>query len=65
MIKIDSHHHFWKYNPTEYGWIDDSMEILRRDYLPSDLQTELVSADFGGSVVIQARQSMEEADGGA
>ncbi len=60
MIKIDSHHHFWKYNPTEYGWIDESMEILRRDYLPSDLQTELVRADFGGSVAVQARQSMEE-----
>ena len=60
MIKIDSHHHFWKYNQAEYGWIDDSMKILRRDYLPSDLQTELVGADFEGSVAVQARQSMEE-----
>ncbi|MFQ5809947.1 MAG: zinc-binding dehydrogenase [Armatimonadota bacterium] len=22
--KIDAHHHFWKYDPDEYDWIDDA-----------------------------------------
>ena len=37
-MKIDAHHHFWCYNPAEYGWIDDSMAVLRRDFLPDDLR---------------------------
>ena len=37
-MKIDAHQHFWIYNSTEYGWIDESMKVLKRDYLPGDLQ---------------------------
>jgi L-fuconolactonase len=59
-MKIDSHQHFWIYNPSEYGWISDEMEILKKDYLPDQLQPDLVSAGFDGSIVVQARQSLEE-----
>jgi L-fuconolactonase len=38
---IDTHQHFWKYNTAEYGWIDDSMAALRRDFLPPIVQGEL------------------------
>ena len=37
---IDAHHHLWMYNSVDYGWMDDSMEVLKRDYLPGDLETE-------------------------
>jgi L-fuconolactonase len=57
---IDAHQHFWVYTPEEYGWIDDSMAALRRDFLPNDLDRELASAGFHGSVAVQARQSLEE-----
>jgi len=60
MTIIDSHHHFWKYNPDDYGWIDETMKVLKRDYLPTDLQHVLTAAEIGGSVVVQARQSIEE-----
>jgi L-fuconolactonase len=40
-MNIDAHHHFWAYNSREYGWIDESMPRLRRDYLPADLQREI------------------------
>jgi L-fuconolactonase len=59
-MKIDSHQHFWIYNPSEYGWISNDMEILQRNYLPDQLQTELFSIGFDGSIVVQARQSLEE-----
>jgi L-fuconolactonase len=59
-MKIDSHQHFWIYNPSEYGWISNEMEILRRNYLPDQLQAELFSIGFDGSIVVQARQSLEE-----
>jgi len=57
---IDSHQHFWHYNEKEYGWIDDSMAVLKRDYLPADLEAEIAGAGVTGTVVVQARQKIEE-----
>ncbi|HEX3739939.1 MAG TPA: amidohydrolase family protein [Terriglobales bacterium] len=59
-MRIDSHQHFWCYNPNEYGWIDDSMAILRRDFLPGDLRPELQHAGFDGCIAVQARQTLAE-----
>ena len=59
-MKIDSHQHFWKYNEAEYGWIDDRMALLKRDFLPGDLEPRLVVNGFSGSVAVQARQTPEE-----
>ena len=52
--------HFWRYTPDEYGWIDDSMSGLRRDFLPEHLEPELKRAGFDGSIAVQARQTLEE-----
>jgi L-fuconolactonase len=72
MRVIDAHHHFWKYTPEEYGWIDDSMGALRRDFLPVDLRATLdgaaiqaksasrFAAGVDAAVSVQARQSLEE-----
>lgn len=59
-MRIDSHQHFWSYNPKEYGWISDDMDILRNDYLPDQLKAELSFTGFDGSVAVQARQSLAE-----
>lgn len=61
-MRIDAHHHFWQYNPVEFGWIDDSLERIRRDFLPADLQTEIQAAGIDGVVSVQARQSLEETE---
>ncbi len=58
--KIDAHHHLWRYSAEEYGWIDESMGLLRRDFLTKDLTAVMASAGVDGSVVVQARQTMEE-----
>ena len=59
-MRLDAHQHFWKYSPADYGWINDSMAPLRRDFLPEDLQPLLASEGFDGSISVQARQSLEE-----
>jgi|SRR5215469_2080793 len=59
-MRIDAHQHFWIYNPVEYEWIDESTSALRRNFLPEDLRPELSNADFQGSIVVQARQTLEE-----
>ncbi|MDG2396655.1 MAG: amidohydrolase family protein [Flavobacteriaceae bacterium] len=59
-MKIDSHHHFWKYNPIEYNWIDESMKSIKKDFLPKDLKPILDSNSINGSIAVQAHQSEEE-----
>ena len=50
-MKIDSHHHFWKYSKAEYGWMSDEMDRIRRDFLPADLEAEIRKAGVDGVVV--------------
>jgi len=59
-MRIDAHQHFWRYNPREYDWIDESMSVLRRDFLPHDLKPELDAAGFDACIAVQARQTVEE-----
>jgi L-fuconolactonase len=61
-VRIDAHQHFWKYSETDYGWIDDSMAVLRHDFLPTDLAPVLEQHGMRGSVAVQARQSEAETD---
>ena len=35
---IDSHQHFWNYEPVKHSWIDDKMTAIRRNFLPSELK---------------------------
>jgi len=59
-MRIDAHQHFWLYNSAEYGWIDESMSTIRRDFLPQDLVPGLSENDFDGSVAVHTRQTLEE-----
>jgi L-fuconolactonase len=58
--QIDSHHHLWCYNDHDYVWMSSGMSLLRRDYLPDELKADLQGAGIDGTVVVQARQSLEE-----
>lgn len=59
-MRLDAHQHFWKYSPAEYGWINDKMAALKRDFLPQDLKSLLAAEGFEGSIAVQARQELEE-----
>lgn len=57
---IDAHHHLWEFDPVEYDWIDDSMQVLKKDFLIKELEETLYSNGFSSSIVVQARQSLIE-----
>jgi L-fuconolactonase len=59
-MNIDSHQHFWSYSAAEYPWIGAGMERLARDYLPGDLGPVAAAVGIGGTVAVQARQTLEE-----
>jgi L-fuconolactonase len=58
-MRIDSHQHFWRFNPADYGWMKPEWPI-RRDFLPANLEPELRACNLDGCVAVQARQSLEE-----
>ncbi len=60
MERIDSHQHFWNYDPLRQSWMTDEMQILKRDYGPNDLSVLLEECQLQGSVAVQASQSEAE-----
>jgi len=60
VTRIDTHQHFWKYNQRDYVWMTSGMDKLRKDYLPPDLMPLMNAAGVGGTIAVQARQSLEE-----
>jgi L-fuconolactonase len=62
MQKIDSHQHFWKYDPVKHDWIDEDMKAIRKDFLPADLQPVLQHHQFDGCIAVQADQTEAETD---
>jgi L-fuconolactonase len=62
LATIDSHQHFWKYNPQQHDWITDDMKVIQRDFLPSDLAPILQAHHIDGCVSVQADQTEEETD---
>ena len=59
---IDTHHHFWRYNVAEYGWISKGMKKIRWDFMPADLKKTIDRAGVKAVISIQARQNLEETD---
>lgn len=59
-VRVDAHMHFWRYSAAEYGWIDNSMAPLRRDFLPEDAAHEMRMAGIDACVAVQVRQTLEE-----
>jgi L-fuconolactonase len=57
---IDSHQHFWKYDPRRHSWIDDKMKVIQKDFLPSDLEPLLKKNQLEGCVAVQVDQAEME-----
>ncbi len=54
MPRIDAHQHFWKYDAAQYAWISDNMSVIRRDFLPEDLASEMKLSGIDASIAVQA-----------
>jgi len=59
-MRIDSHQHFWRYEPSAYAWIGDAMGALRRDFLPQDLRPLLDAGKLDGCIAVQAQETLAE-----
>ena len=59
-MRIDSHQHFWKFDPVRHAWIDSSMQNIAKDFLPKDLKPLLETNLMDGCIAVQADQSETE-----
>ncbi|TFF39713.1 amidohydrolase family protein [Mucilaginibacter psychrotolerans] len=62
MQKIDSHQHFWQYNPVKDAWITNDMAVIQRDFYPEDSEPLLAAYSMDGCIAVQASQSEAETD---
>lgn len=61
-MRIDSHQHFWEHNTSDYVWMSEEHEILKRDFLPKDMIPLLDACNIDGTIAVQARQMVKETD---
>lgn len=54
---LDAHQHFWRFHPVRDRWITNEMGVLRKDFLPEDIQSLLQPANVLGTIAVQADQS--------
>ena len=57
---VDSHQHFWDPATADYPWMTDEVAPLRRRFGPEDLEPLLREHGVAGTVVVQARSSLDE-----
>lgn len=61
-MRVDAHQHFWHYDGREYAWIDDSMSVLKHDYLPEAFSLALKANAIDSCLAVQARQTHYETE---
>jgi L-fuconolactonase len=59
-VIVDAHQHFWDPALAEYPWMTDDVAPLRRRFGPEDLAPLLRDHGVRGTVLVQARSSLEE-----
>jgi L-fuconolactonase len=60
MKIIDTHQHFWNYDPKIHDWINEDMKVIRKDFLPADLAPILKENNVDGCIAVQADQTDAE-----
>ena len=59
-MRIDAHHHVWRVDRGDYGWMTDEVAPIRRDFGMDDLRPLLRAAGIDGTVLVQAAPTEAE-----
>ncbi len=59
-MRIDSHQHYWLYDPVKDAWITDEMEMIKKDFSPGHVWPLMQKNKIDGCVAVQAGQSENE-----
>ena len=59
---IDAHQHLWKYSPEAHSWISDDMGVLKKNFLPEDLELIIKTRNIVGTIAVQAEHTEHETE---
>ena len=59
-MRIDAHHHVWRVDRGDYGWMTDEVAPIRHDFGMDDLRPLLRAAGIDGTVLVQAAPTEAE-----
>ena len=59
-MKIDTHQHYWRYEPPDFPWICEQQRSLMRDFLPADSAAALQGCGVDAVLAVQARSLEQE-----
>ena len=62
MTGVDAHHHVWRLERGDYGWLRPTPELvpIYRDFVLDDLRPLLTAAGVGATVLVQAAPTIAE-----
>ncbi len=58
--RIDAHHHVWRIDRGDYGWLTPDSGAIYRDFTLADLWPLLADAGIVGTVLVQAAPTVAE-----
>jgi len=58
--RVDSHHHVWRLDRGDYGWLTPAKAAIYRDFSLDDLRPHLAAAGIGATVLVQAAPTEAE-----
>ena len=62
MSRIDAHHHVWRLDRGDYGWLTPALAAIHRDFSLDDLRPLLERVKVGATVLVQAAPTVAETE---
>lgn len=60
-MRIDAHHHLWKLDRGDYGWLTaEAFPAIHNDFLPRDIEPHLKACGIDKTVLVQAAPTVAE-----
>jgi predicted TIM-barrel fold metal-dependent hydrolase len=64
-LRVDAHHHVWRLDRGDYGWLTPALATIYRDFGLTDMEPLLASAGIHATVLVQARATVSSAESSA
>ena len=61
-LRVDAHHHIWRLDRGDYGWLTPALAPIYRDFTLDDLRPLIARAKVEATVLVQAAPAVAETE---
>jgi L-fuconolactonase len=61
-LRVDAHHHVWRLERGDYGWLTAALAPIYRDFTLAELRPLLSRVEVGATVLVQAAPTVAETE---